>query len=307
VDYNSIINKCNICGETVESRAHFYKKHKITEKNYYFRHFPKKDLFTGEQLSFKSIESYIINDFNDRNSLKNFIKNNNDDIVKNYLKEYLIKRKTLKNLIYAPSHFEIKTIMFPTIKYINNRFGDDFYVKLCSDCGLIQKFDYKLKPEFGNSYEYIICDTREQSILNLDNIQINKLNYGDYTIENNNKIHIERKSLTDFCGTLSQGFDRFCRELERCKKDGGYLIIMVEEKFQNLNSLQFLPHTKRIKATPDFIQHQARKILELYPLNSQIVFIDGRIKAASFIKRIFTIKNNIRKMDLQYLTDLEIL
>lgn len=308
IDYSKAINICEICGEKVDARSHFYKKHKITEQNYYLKYYPKKDLFTRDLLKFKSAESYILNDFNDRNSLKNFIKNSDDATVWQYLVNYLNKRKILKNLTYAPGHFEIKTIMFPTIKYINTRFGANSYTKLCSESNLIQKFDYSLIPDLDYNRDFtILCDTREQSVLNFDNIQIQKLDYGDYTIENNNKICIERKSLVDFCGTLSQGFDRFCRELDRCKNDSGYLIIMVEEKLQNLGALQFLPHTKRVKATSDFIQHQARRILDLYPLNCQIVFVDGRKIAVDFIKKIFYIKNDIKKMDLQYLVDISLL
>ena len=65
----------------------------------------------------------------------------------------------------------------------------------------------------------------------------------------------------------------------------------MEEKFNNIKSLRYLPHTKQIRATSDFIFHRAREIINKYPLNCQIVCLDGKKKAVKFIETIFSLRN----------------
>lgn len=221
-----------------------------------------------------------------------------------YLQNWLLNRMKEKNLIYAPSEFECRSLIFPSIKYINQYYGIGSYEKICNNIELKLRYNYNEKLEIILDKELnFIVDTRENSILDVPNKQIKKLNYGDYCIEDNYNVVIERKSLVDFCGTLSKGFDRFCRELDRCKYDNNYLIILVEEKFNNINSLKYLPHTKKIRATSTFIFHRARKIMLNYPLNCQIVCVDGRYSAINFMKTIYSLRNNLQTIDYQYIID----
>ena len=41
--------------------------------------------------------------------------------------------------------------------------------------------------------------------------------------------YIERKSITDFIGTMSGGYERFKREVERAREQDAKLIVLVEE------------------------------------------------------------------------------
>lgn len=65
----------------------------------------------------------------------------------------------------------------------------------------------------------IIIDTREQTPWAFPawwaNTRRGTLNAGDYALEGDPAFAIERKSLDDFAGTLSSGWDRFQNELER--------------------------------------------------------------------------------------------
>lgn len=65
----------------------------------------------------------------------------------------------------------------------------------------------------------IIIDTREQTPWNLASfgcdVKVAKLDAGDYALEGDAGFAIERKSLNDFLGTVSSGWDRFRREIGR--------------------------------------------------------------------------------------------
>ena len=65
----------------------------------------------------------------------------------------------------------------------------------------------------------IVIDTREQQPWHfprhLAAVSRGTLSAGDYALEGDRGFAIERKSLPDFVGTISSGWERFRRELER--------------------------------------------------------------------------------------------
>ncbi len=67
----------------------------------------------------------------------------------------------------------------------------------------------------------IIIDTREQTPWafprELATVQSCKLDAGDYALAEDPGFAIERKSLDDFAGTISSGWQRFERELDRMR------------------------------------------------------------------------------------------
>ncbi len=310
-------NICKICNQPFAERSHFWKIHRVKEKDYYEKYWPKQDMLTGEKLEFKNPEQYDFTDFKDKKNLKTYIETNTKDFVLNYLANSLKKRLKIKNSFCLPSEFELKSLQFPTLKYLEKKYTSYVFRELLdlinngvtkiNEVILSKNFHNNELNEINKKLEFIV-DSREQSVLDLQNIQIEKLCYGDYSIKNNNdKIYIERKSLTDFIGTLSQGYERFQKELERCKKDNGYLIVLIEEKYSNILGFNYLPHCKRIKASPEFIMHNARELLRLYPFNLQILAVDGRKEAARVINKIFKLEENPRSIDLQYYYDKELL
>ncbi len=281
-------------------RKHFYSVHKIKESLYYETHFPRKDLLTNEKIPFKSPESYPLTDFLTRTNLSKYLKSLDKEKGLDYCKEWLLRRKNIKNLEFAPGEFECKSLLFPSIKFFHEFYGNLSYESECLDIGLDIRYDYYKELEFENKELEIICDTREQLLLDFKNKQIATLPYGDYTIRENKGIYIERKSLNDVISTISQGYERFIKELERCKKDNNYLIILIEEEYSHLTSYPYLPHTKRIKASPDFIWHRIREIIHKFPLNCQFLAVNGRPESIRVINNIFNFKGDIRKTDLQY-------
>lgn len=299
-------NKCQICGELNPPDAHFWSAHKIKQSDYYQKFFPKKNLLTGESISFKTKESYILNDFDNKPQLKEYFRLNSKENNKNYIKDYLLRRKTLKNLEYSPSQFEIKSLIIPPVSYIEKQYGKNTYSNISKEIGLKNRYDYCQSLSFNDKELSFITDTREQSIINLSNKTIKKLNYGDYTIQGSN-IFIEKKSLSDFAGTISAGYERFDREIQRVVADNSYLIILIEAPFSDILSINILPQHRKIKAKPEFLLHRCRELCNKYPNNIQFLAVDGRKEAIKIIPKIFQLNNNIRNVDLQFSLDIGVL
>lgn len=289
------------------------KGYGLNKVKYYQTYYERRDLLTNELINFKSKEQYFNSDFNDKNNLKKWLKQQSIEKAQEYCKQLLIKRKELKNLVYAPSQVELRTIMAPSIIFYNKIFKD--YYQICSDIGLENKFIHPntIENHFKNKLtqrDIIYVDTREQSWLKFNTpFEIKTLSFGDYTCTNNNcNCFIERKSLSDFISTLSvKNYDRFKNEIEKARKNNSYIIVMIEETLSNSLSFQYLPHiSKKIKATPEYIFHNVRELLQNYD-NLQFLFVDGRKEMTRLIESIFASKCFYKKIDLQLAYDMKVL
>jgi hypothetical protein len=285
----------------------------LNKEKYYHRYYPKKDLLTGETINFKTKEQYLNSDFNDKNNMKKWLKSQPLENSKEYCINLLKKRKKDKNLIYSPCQIELRTIMSPSIVFYNKIFDD--YYDVCSSLGLENKFIHP--KNISNQFNFkltqddtIYVDTREQNWLKFNiPFEIKTLPYGDYTCSNDNcNCYIERKSLSDFISTLSIGnLERFKKEIEKARQNQSYLVVVIEEKLQSALSFQYLPHiSKKIKATPEFIFHNVRSLLQEYD-NLQFLFVDGREEMKRAIEAILASKCFYKRVDLQLAYDLKLL
>ena len=285
----------------------------LNKEKYYHQYYPKKDLLTGETINFKTKEQYLNSDFNDKNNMKKWLKSQPLENSKEYCIDLLKKRKKDKNLIYSPCQIELRTIMSPSIVFYNKIFDD--YYDVCSSLGLENKFIHpkNISNQFNfklNKDDTIYVDTREQNWLKFNiPFEIKTLPYGDYTCSNDNcNCYIERKSLSDFISTLSVGnLERFKKEIEKARQNQSYLVVVIEEKLQSALSFQYLPHiSKKIKATPEFIFHNVRSLLQEYD-NLQFLFVDGREEMKRTIEAILASKCFYKRVDLQLAYDLKLL
>ena len=285
----------------------------LNKEKYYHQYYPKKDLLTGETINFKTKEQYLNSDFNDKNNMKKWLKSQQLENSKEYCIDLLKKRKKDKNLIYSPCQIELRTIMSPSIVFYNKIFDD--YYDVCSSLGLENKFIHpkNISNQFNfklNKDDTIYVDTREQNWLKFNiPFEIKTLPYGDYTCSNDNcNCYIERKSLSDFISTLSVGnLERFKKEIEKARQNQSYLVVVIEEKLQSALSFQYLPHiSKKIKATPEFIFHNVRSLLQEYD-NLQFLFVDGREEMKRTIEAILASKCFYKRVDLQLAYDLKLL
>lgn len=304
--------KCKICNLDFETEKYFHthlKSHKLRMVEYYQKYEPRYDLLTGEIINFKNKDYYFSNDFNNKNSMKKWLSQQTEEAQKEYLKKFLTQRKEKHNLIYAPTEVELRSVTSPPVPYYHRLFSD--YYKLCYDIGFKKKYEYpkeKLKYEIKDGFK-IFIDSREQMPLVIDYPTETKgLKFGDYAINDpENKCYIERKSISDFIGTMSGGYERFCREIERSIAAEANLIVLVERPLQECLSFQYLSYvSKKIKVTPEFIFFNVRELIQKYS-NVQFLFVDGRQECVEVMKKIFFSNGEFKKYDLQLMYDLKLL
>lgn len=306
---------CKIDGKEFKDEKSLHlalRSYGLNKEKYYHKYFPRKDLLTGEIINFKTKDQYFNSDFNDKNNMKIWLKQQTEQTAQEYCRKILNRRKEGKNIIYSPSQVELRSIMSPSIIFYNKIFND--YYDLCESIGLKNKFIHpkNIKVQFKNklkSEDVIYIDTREQNWLKFNSkFEIKTLTYGDYACSLNNNCYVERKSLSDFISTLSSNnIERFNNEIFKAKINNSYLVVIVEEKMANALSFKYLPHiNKKIKATPEFIFHNLRELMQKYE-NLQFLFVDGRNEMKRVIEAIFASENFYKEVDLQLAYDLKLL
>lgn len=131
----------------------------------------------------------------------------------------------------------------------------------------------------------IVIDTREQTPWafppELAETQRGTLPQGDYALEGDEAFSIERKSLDDFVGTVSSGWERFKRELRRMDNAGSPAKVIVVEG--DMASLFFSedgtpPTHGHAQLTPQFL---AKRIAQLtYDFRCAVLFAGSAPLAA---------------------------
>jgi hypothetical protein len=296
-------NICKICGENVTEDSHYYKNHKLKIGDYYHKYYPKSDLYTKQPIVFKSRDSYFLADFNDKRNLKKYLESISKEEGLNYLKNWLSRRKEIKNLIYAPGQFEVKSLCFPTISFFHKYYGQNSYEKICLELGLQLKYDYNNSPEIKHNPIEILLDSREQKPYKLElPVKISTLNFADYCPNPNpENLFIERKELGDWAGVMSKGYERFVREIQRAKDNNAYIVILIESTYSDIQSINYLPQTKWIKASSEYLLKHARDLYLKFD-NFQMVCGGKRSECIQLFDKIIKIKN-IQTSDIQYFVD----
>ena len=111
---------CRNCKKEFKSEASLHKHlkaHGLRMAEYYQQYYPRHDLYDGKLIKFKNKEYYFSSDFNSRTNLKMWLKQAPEDEAKKYCINLLKTRKKAKNLVYAQSQVELRTLMLPPIYY----------------------------------------------------------------------------------------------------------------------------------------------------------------------------------------------
>ena len=307
---------CQECNKEfdAEKRLHAHiKAHDLRVAAYYQKYYPRYDLRDKKIIKFKNKKQYFNTEFNSRTNLRIWLKEQPMKGKRSFCTKILTKRKKEKELTYSPSQVELRSIMSPPIQYYEKEFGD--YYKLCDSLGFENKYcttsEIITVHEWKNPVYKILVDTREQKPLKFERpIELITLKYGDYAFDNKSatcNTYIERKSLSDFIGTLSGGYERFVKEIERAKEDEAYLIVLIEDTLENASSFKYLPYiSKKIRATPEFIFNRVRNLIQKHE-HIQFLFVKGRKESTRVMEKIFTCGCAQKKIDLQLAYDKKIL
>ena len=264
----------------------------------------RTDLLTGEIL--KNQHDHYRNRANLIKHFQQITIEEATDITKKILED----RKLKKGLKFALYSTELKTIVAPSIALLQ-KLGID-YSKICKELSLQEKFNCDV-PSFKMkdiSLNQIIIDTREQDPIHFEDYKTVKqcLKVGDYCDEEDvtNNVAVERKSLSDFIGTLSAGYDRFCREIERGIASKTKIIILVEYCLSKSVSFNYLPQCRFTQSRPEFIFSRMRELMQKYS-NIQFLFVKGRKESERIVPIILKNKDMIFDYDLQLLYERRIL
>jgi hypothetical protein len=263
---------------------------------------PRYDMLTGELIKFKSREQYEGSFYSNRKNLIKHFKQITKEEITEITKKILQSRIKAGKIKYAPSTIECKSynVPSPSPAFIQS-LGLD-YNEICKSCGLMTKYKYEDLPKKKCSLpECIVVDTREQEILPIKNqFKILKLSFGDYAISTdlNNTISVEKKNGSDFVGSVSKGFERFCRELDRANQVNSNILIIISEKLSNMLSFNYLPQFKWIRAQPSFVFSRLRSILQAYP-NTEAVFVQNKEEAARITEFALGYGKDLFKYDVQ--------
>lgn len=298
---------CKNCNQKFDNEKKFHShivyKEKTKLESYFTQHYPRYDLYSGEPIKFKDKHQYFSADFLNRTNLIKWLKEKaSPEEAKTYAVELLKDRKHEKEAVWAFSHCELKSILIPSIEYYEQTFGD--YNQICESIGLKKRFDYHYKLEFDDLDTIIGVDNREQSPLIFPNIKTEKmtLNFGDYCCLNRqdkSRVVVERKSIQDLCGSISKGYERLQGELARAKEMNYYVILMCERPLKESLAIEYLPYL-HTQVTSSFLWHRLRELLQKFD-NMQLLFCDGRKDMSETIINLFKLKNDITKLDLQYI------
>lgn len=145
---------------------------------------------------------------------------------------------------------------------------------------------------------HIIIDTREQRPWAFDpqfaRVSVGTVPTADYALAGDDGFAIERKSLDDFLGTISTGWGRFLREIDRM---AGWpaKVIIVESDFERCcfctdeNGELIAPDHNHPKLTPQFI---TKRIAQLSMQGCSVLFAGDPELAAAMACAILRIRSN---------------
>jgi len=300
--------KCKICGSEFKTERSLHthiKAHGILLSEYYITYYPRYNLYTGELIPFKNKKQYFSTYFSNSEEIEKWLATADQKQAQKILLKILEDRIISKDLQYAPNHLELKLLDLPEIKIYKKYFGS--YNEACRRLQVEPLLNKSIKSKFLHPDKNlkdieILIDTREQTPLKFENSKSHKLDFGDYTAsgENYNKTYIDRKSETDFKSTMTVGFDRFKKELDRARKFDSFLYVVTESSIDRIiNNNSFGAH----KSNLTFVWHQMRVLSHEYAKNCQFIFSGGRNRSENLIPILLNAGEGMWHSDVQFYID----
>ena len=296
---------CKECGESFDSlrslHAHI-KKHGKLLGDYYVDNYARKDKLTGELIEFKKYDQYFAADFINKRNMKKWCKTAPRSEVKEYIIKAFKQKTQAKGLQGGPPSVYLQTAGLPDVDLCKEVFGS--YSEACKQFGMLPMLSGQLPNEFKNDYSNtpILIDTREQKPLHFKNSELFKLDVGDYAVGGDlyDYTFVDRKSYQDFCATITNGYARFAKELERCRSMGCMLFVVIETAFDKMWATNRAGYKK---FNLDYVYHRMREIQAEYSDCCQFVFSGSRRRSEEVIPKILVLGKKLWTVDVQYFWD----
>ena len=300
--------KCKECEKEFKSRRSLHthvKAHDMFLGEYYVKNYNRRDKLTEELIPFKNYDQYFAADFTNKVNMKKWCGQAPREEVKEFIGRSFEEKLGAKGIKAGPPSTYLQTSGLPDIDICKQVFGS--YRETCEHLGMLPMLSASLHKDFQKDYSNtpILIDTREQQPLSFSNSELLKLDVGDYAVGGDlyDYTFVDRKSYQDFCSTITNGYSRFIKELERCRSLGCYLYIVTETAFDDMwatNKRGF----KKFRL--DYVYHQMRSIQADYTDCCQFVFSGSREKSEELIPKILVLGKKLWEVDLQYFWDEQI-
>tara|TARA_R110001592_G_scaffold160695_3_gene392949 strand:+ start:4600 stop:5523 length:924 start_codon:yes stop_codon:yes gene_type:complete len=300
---------CKACNQEFKSDNALHKHvkaHNLTVAEYYTTYYPRKNKLTGDLLPYKNKSDYFNTDFSTREQMIEWCNtSNNKEEIKEYILNQLRIRVEKNKSKYCPNHIEIEINKLPPIDIYKRNFGG--YGQACQRLGIEPMYNKGINRNLLLQNEkvketVIHIDTREQKPLFFLNSKDNKLDFGDYTIggKDYTYTYVDRKSEGDFKGTMSVGFQRFRKELERAKQFNAYLYIVTESSIDKIiKNNKYGSYSSNLS----YVWHNMRILTHEFKGHCQFVFSGSRPNSQLLIPNLLYYGKNLWDVDIQYLLD----
>ena len=297
---------CKECGKSFESRRGLHqhmKAHFDCVGDYYVKHFPRKDLFTGHQLPYKNYDQYFGAPFAKAENFIEWIKVAPEQEARQLVIEQIKEKADKKELKSLPCNLFYDLYQLPNLFALKHLWNT--YSEFSQAVGLPVKFNKRLPKNFWDDVPEdmkILIDTREQLPMSFDNSMTQKLDFGDYAVAGQyySPTFVDRKSQDDFRSTFGKDIDRFRREMDRCVEFGSYMFVVIES---HIDKIETENKYNKFKSNLTYLWHNVRDLMATYPDNLQFVFAHNRAGAEKIIPKILYHGKDLWDLDLQYAID----
>tara|TARA_R110000772_G_scaffold4303_2_gene15118 strand:- start:13356 stop:14276 length:921 start_codon:yes stop_codon:yes gene_type:complete len=294
---------CLECGEEFgeSKKLHMHlRSHKIIMGNYYVKHYPRKSLFDGELIPFKTLEQYMGSYFFDDAERDKWLESASTERVQAFLLK-TFKDAFNKNNNEALTYNDIASSRLPSVESCIKTFSS--YGSMCKQLGVKVTLAKRIPSDFWTadlSKMTIMIDTREQTPFVYRNSISSKIDIGDYTAmgDDYDYTYVDRKAKGDFISTLSKAnFERFKKEMQRVRDLESQIYVVVEAPIKEIKERKSF---NRKQASVEHIFHNMREIQREFSDVCQFVFADNVEHAREITARILKCGKNIWGVDLQY-------
>ena len=297
--------KCLECQQDFESPSSLHrhlKAHALHQPEYYVKHYARRSLLTGELLPYRSYEDYFSRDFASTAEMVKWARSVSKPEAQTYLLERLGERKREKNLEFAPCDIDLKLSKLPPSTVFAEIFGS--YRKAFEKVGLKERWTTEASTVQIPADVRILIDTREQQPLSVPyTIEEQKLDFGDYTFagEHHNSTFVDRKSASDFRSTLTSGYDRFVREIERARSFGSFLFIVIEATMKQVQENTY--NTSKNASSIALAWKNTKEICNAHADVCQFLFTGSRENSERVIPILLANGPRLWFTDVQHLFD----